>query len=109
HLKTEAYRYVFWHDRFYAPLRYEERYGDGNFTTKVSYNYDIHGNINQIWRDGYIDRVYLWGYRGRYPVAEIANASHEQIENILGKSLLDRLADDLIPNGGDLKAVDDLR
>lgn len=53
-------------------------------TRSVCYNYDSYGNPLFVCRDNTENRVYLWGYQGQYPVAEIKNATYEEVKNALG-------------------------
>lgn len=49
------------------------------------HNYDSSGNPNYIVKDqGLTKVVYLWGYNGLYPVAEIKNATYDEVKNNLG-------------------------
>lgn len=48
---------------------------------RIEYNnYDQYGNPLCITMDGAFSTVYLWGYNGRYPIAEIKNATYEEVE-----------------------------
>jgi len=46
-------------------------------------SYDNYGNPISI-RDNKLSIVYLWGYYGMYPVAEIKNATYDQVKTALG-------------------------
>lgn len=49
------------------------------------HNYDSSGNPNYIVKDqGLTKVVYLWGYNGLYPVAEIKNTTYDEVKNNLG-------------------------
>lgn len=54
--------------------------GDGNLMEDelVFKDYDPYGNPLEISNKGK-RRVYLWGYRGRYPVAKIENARYSEV------------------------------
>lgn len=54
----------------------EERY--------VCHNYDAYGNPIYITRDGTGPVVYIWGYNGRYLIAEIIGATYAEVRNALG-------------------------
>jgi YD repeat-containing protein len=70
---------------------------------------DRYGNPVHIRKDDSENRVYLWGYNGQYPVAEIKNATYDQIKNILGQTVIDRVASANTPSSADLTAINNLR
>ncbi|MBB1644629.1 hypothetical protein [Sphingobacterium sp. UME9] len=53
--------------------------------------YDIYGNPLEIIENGKPQQVYLWGYCGQYLIAEINNATYDEIFGILGQSTIDAL------------------
>jgi YD repeat-containing protein len=61
---------------FGMDTRYEER---------VSFAiYDSEGNIQQVQKTGDIPTTYLWGYNATYPIAEVKNATLEDVKKALG-------------------------
>jgi len=59
---------------------------DGNYEKSPSYKYkyDSKSNITQMTgKDGLIIS-FLWGYNYQYPIAEIKNATNDQVKNALG-------------------------
>lgn len=48
------------------------------------HNYDQYGNPLYISKDDATKVVYLWGYNGQYPIAEIKNATYDQVKAALG-------------------------
>ena len=42
--------------------------------------YDTHNNPIYIVHNGAPDLVYLWSYKGQYPIAEIKNATYSQVQ-----------------------------
>lgn len=71
--------------------------------------YDSYGNPMHMVKDGNINTTYLWGYFGRYLIAEIQNATFEQIKNILGNTLLDRVLKSSTPSDADYNTINNLR
>jgi len=53
--------------------------------------YDIYGNPWEVKENGKSQQVYLWGYCGQYLLAEINNASYDEIFGILGQPTIDAL------------------
>lgn len=46
--------------------------------------------VNKHSRAG-LDVTYLWGYNGKYPVAEITNLSRDQLVALIGQSTIDQI------------------
>lgn len=61
------------------------------------HNYDIYGNPIYISKDSITQIVFLWGYSGQYPVAEIINATYNQVKATLGAAP-ESLSSELSPN-----------
>lgn len=90
-------RYVYNNSIF--PSKIETSYLKGDqFETEITFDkYDNKGNLLQYTtRDGLIT-TYLWSYNQRLPIAEIKNASQEEIKQYLGTSI-DQLASTNNPN-----------
>ncbi|MDR2954945.1 MAG: hypothetical protein LBV43_07685 [Prevotella sp.] len=61
--------------------------GATNLRTDITYDtYDARGNIRQVTTLDGISSVYLWSYNYQYPVAEIKNATYEQVKTALGEN-----------------------
>ncbi len=53
--------------------------------TRITFdNYDKLGNPNSITKDNAGSIIYLWSYKGMYPVAEIRNADYAAVNTALG-------------------------
>lgn len=77
---------------------------------RISYhNYDGLGNYSYISKDDLTKIVYLWSYNGQYPIAEIKNATYDQIKSVLTEDVINRLSTSPEPLVADLKIVNDLR
>jgi YD repeat-containing protein len=48
------------------------------------HKFDSYSNPIHISRDDVTHIVYLWGYKGQYPIAEIKNATYDQVKKALG-------------------------
>lgn len=108
-LKREVSRYGFWHSRFFALSSYEEGYGNESPVSRLTYSYDLKGNIQELLKDDGTKSVYLWGYSGRYPIAQILNTTYSEVKNVLGQALIDRVTDANTPSDADLLAINNLR
>lgn len=48
--------------------------------------YDKYGNPIHVRKDNSTDIIYIWGYKGQYPIARIMNATYQEVANALGKN-----------------------
>ncbi|MDR0874461.1 MAG: hypothetical protein LBN27_13525 [Prevotellaceae bacterium] len=77
---------------------------------KIRYNnYDNKGNILQKIGQGNVPVTYLWSYKGQYPIAEIKNATYDQVKNALTETLITRVTNADTPASNDLTAINNLR
>lgn len=66
----------------FVPQTLYFQYGD-RFDDRIRYEkYDKYGNPVYVVKDDIEKVVYLWSYKGRYPIAEIKNATYEQVERV---------------------------
>ena len=86
-------------------------YEDGDFSPRIQYlKYDRHGNPACISKDDGANMVvFLWGYAGQYPVAEIHNATYEEVENALGSTFIERLETSVVCTATDFDRLNNLR
>lgn len=62
------------------------------YVPRIKYDlYDTKGNILQYSTPDNLPVSYLWGYNQGYPVAEIKNATYEQVLSVLGQTVIDEL------------------
>lgn len=61
-------------------------------------DYDVYGNPAYIIKDEIEKVVYLWGYKGQYPIAKIENSTYESVKTALGSVTPDELAKSSVPN-----------
>lgn len=54
--------------------------------------YDEYGNLVQLTTKDNISNVYLWGYKGKYLLAEVNNTSYDDVKNALGGKLPESLS-----------------
>lgn len=86
----------------------------GNFEPRIQFhNYDSYGNPLYISKDDAAKVVYLWSYNGQYPIAEIQNATIEDVRIALADNTsfsyinsLSRMAE---PAAADLEKINGLR
>lgn len=68
--------------------------------------YDQYGNLIHSILNGAVNNVYLWGYGGQYPIAEISNATYEEVLSALGGKTPEAFSSS---NNPDLLVVNSLR
>jgi hypothetical protein len=85
-LETAVTDYQQWYPYGYYPINVRCYQTNHAPETRIQYlGYDLHGNPQYVKKDGINDVVWLWSYSGRYPVAEIRNATYaEVVEAIVG-------------------------
>lgn len=80
---------------------------DNRYKQKFALIYDSYGNIKNIVPQAAFPIVYLWSYSGRYPIAEIKNATLTEVTAVLnsvfGVNSVDALSALATPNEGKLK------
>lgn len=82
--------YQFWNDAHARLPKRESVYNteSGAFVEKILYTkYDTYGNPVELYKAG-IPVVYIWSYKGMYPIAEIVNCTYSQASSLLGTSLM---------------------
>lgn len=65
---------------------------DTRFRELIRYNtYDLHGNPQFITKNGVENAVYLWGYNYMYPIAEIKNATLDEVKQYITGSQIEEM------------------
>lgn len=65
---------------------------------RITYKkYDEYGNILHYTLNDASQTSYLWGYQGQYPIAEIKNATYEQVKAALGGATPESLSSAVDP------------
>ena len=83
-LSTQKINYKQFYPNVFQPSEITESLDDSPFYLKMKYDkYDASGNLLSMTKDN-LTTIYLWGYRNQYPVAEIKNATWEQVISIIG-------------------------
>lgn len=90
--------------------RYKTMNGGSDVITETVHSYDSCGNPQWITVNG-LDIVYIWGYMGQYPIAEIRNASLDEVTSALGSqaaSVFSSLSS-IMPSDEVMAAIEDLK
>ncbi len=51
------------------------------------YNHNASGKIVEQWKDSDMHTVFIWGYNGKYPVAQIEGAELDEVKSLFGGAL----------------------
>lgn len=56
---------------------------------RLKYSYDTRGNISEASKNMDITHLYLWGYNGKYPVAEVIGSNYAAVSSIVTQNQID--------------------
>lgn len=95
----------------YLPYMYSQLdTGSGNYYKQSSVDlYDAKGNILQCSNQNNVPTTYLWSYNGRYPIAEIKNATFSQVETAFGSGYITGMNNLTTPSEYDFYELDSMR
>jgi YD repeat-containing protein len=81
-----------------------------HYKKRITYDkYDTYGNPNQIVKDNFNTTVYLWGYTGQYPIAEIKNATYTEVTTKINATPLENIAAKAMLSVADSATINNLR
>lgn len=92
----------------YNGTQMDTGYGSPELTV-VGYTDSGSKKIVEIKEKDGISTSYLWGYKGQYPIAEVKNATYDQLKNSIGEQNLQAISDKAEPTSSDLKTINSLR
>lgn len=97
---TEKYiEYKNWGNNLFLPEKvYLQTKGNPKDLRLTYHQYDSYGNPIHLSKDGLTNIVYLWGYNGQYPIAEIQNATYSDVKTALGGTAPESLSAALSPD-----------
>jgi hypothetical protein len=95
---------------FYKPLQLQLTNSQGLNLTKAHYTYNSSGNPISIVQNESDTIIYLWGYLHNFPIAEIRNASlNEVYSKTGGATTVNAIAGSIAPSGDDFALINNLR
>jgi len=71
--------------------------------------YDAKGNVRQVQKANDLVETYLWGYNASRPVAEIKNATYQDVVNVIGQTAIDDIANSYSLSAAQLALLNGLR
>lgn len=101
-------------NRFLGDLSFTGNVGNFERDSKYKVNYqflsyDIYGNPQEIKRLNTPITVYVWGYGGQFPIAQIKNATYAEVLGVLTKATIDALNSPLVTETTITNAMTKLR
>lgn len=78
------YNYIYVDGNIELPGTIEKSEKGQPYEKRAEYKYDKNGNIIYVENDMADHTIYLWGYNNQYIVAEIKNATLEEVSSIIG-------------------------
>jgi YD repeat-containing protein len=78
-------------------------------TRIVYHQYDNYGNPQHISKDGTEQVIYLWGYKGQYPIAEIRGVTYSDVIANISETTLKAIAARDQPTSTDFTNINNLR
>lgn len=84
-LQSMRASYRDWGNGVIAPELISTRQGTGAYEPRLRYHaYGAGGRIRSVSKQEGVPITYVWGYNSQYPVAEIRNTTHAEVETALG-------------------------
>ncbi|MBR5655835.1 MAG: hypothetical protein IKW98_04015 [Prevotella sp.] len=88
----------------YLPVSLSTSIGDNAPETRVTYSYDDSLNVCSIVVDS-METVYIWSYKGHYPIAKIEGLTYAEVQSAIGTSTISNLLDKAEPTTEDLNSI----
>jgi YD repeat-containing protein len=74
----------------YKPQNIQVKIGSNPIETRQQfYSYDSYGNVQELSKTNDAHEVYLWSYKGQYPVAKISGSTLSAVSAIVSQSQID--------------------
>lgn len=88
----------------YLPGSFSKSIGDNAPETRTIYSYDDSLNVRSITVDG-MEAVYIWSYKGQYPIAKIEGLTYAEVKNAIGSPTISTLLRKAKPSAADLNSI----
>jgi YD repeat-containing protein len=87
--------YKIWNTNTVAPQSIWTQVGSNTIDERINFlNYDLKANLLEQSKKNDVKQVFLWGYKGQYPVAKIINTTSSIAQTYITQSVLDNPTDD---------------
>lgn len=88
----------------YLPASLSTSIGDNAPETRAVYSYNDSLNVCSIVVDS-METVYIWSYKGQYPVAKIEGLTYAEVQSAVGSSAISILLSKPQPTSADLSSI----
>lgn len=89
---------------YYLPSSLSTSIGNATPEIRATYSYDEYRNVRSIVVDS-IETVYVWSYKGQYPIAKIEGLTYAQVQAAIGVSTISNLLHAAAPTTGQLTSI----
>ena len=89
---------------YYLPGSLSTSIGNETPETRAFYSYDEKRNVRSIVVDS-VETVYIWSYKGQYPVVKIEGLTYAQVQAAIGSSTISNLLHATVPSTGQLTSI----
>lgn len=86
------------------PISTSTSIGNNTPETRATYTYDGGSNFRTITIDGK-ETVYLWSYKGQYPIAKIDGLTYAEVKAAIGESTINALFSKAQPTLTDISSI----
>lgn len=89
---------------YYLPVMSSASIGGQSLEARARYSYDDSLNVCSIITDR-VETVYIWSYKGQYPIAKIEGLTYRDVESVLGESTISALLAKQEPSQEDFASI----
>lgn len=109
-LSTTKVHYMTFGNGIYPSAVQTAYNGSTQFITEITNDsYDSYGNIRQVTAKDGSATTYIWGYEGRYLIAEIKNATFGRVCQVINNSTINSITSKAEPTNSDWNQIHSLR
>ncbi|MCD7968843.1 MAG: hypothetical protein LUF87_00605 [Alistipes sp.] len=107
-VNTSFIDYQLFNGNLIKPARIDISYNDPDVvTTEMTFlRYDSYGNVSEVTGKDGTPVVYLWGYMGRYLIAELRNVTYQQVAQYVNPETIAARTE---PTAAEFRTIDNLR
>ena len=88
----------------YLPASLSTSIGNNAPETRATYSYDDSLNVCSIVVDS-METVYIWSYKGQYPIAKIEGLTYAEVQSAIGTSTISNLLGKEEPTAEDFSSI----
>ena len=89
---------------FSLPISSSVSMGNAPLETRAIYTYDGDLNVRSVAIDGK-ETVYLWSYKGQYPIAKIEGLTYAEVKAAIGETTINTLLAKATPTSTDISSI----